>query len=83
MTHNQYELNAHTHITSEQVNITPSSESILAELGIEPTKLKSIKPRWKRTQYRAIINWLTKYKPLPEASNLEKVKGLLEGFFHL
>ena len=41
--------------------LIPSSDSVLAELGIDRTDLKSIKPRWKRTQYRAIVNWLTKY----------------------
>ncbi len=65
------------------VDITPSGESILAKLGIKPTELKSINPRWQRTQYRALINWLTKYQSQPNSSNLEKVKGYLEAFYHL
>ena len=64
-------------------NIAPSGTLILTELGIELGSLKSIKPRWKRQQYRAIINWLTQYKPSADASNLETVKGLLEAFYHL
>ncbi|KST66735.1 hypothetical protein [Mastigocoleus testarum] len=62
-----------------------SETKLLAELGIDPTELKSIKPRWKRTQYRAIVNWLTKYEGLrlENASNLEKAKGRLEAFHHL
>jgi tetratricopeptide (TPR) repeat protein len=63
--------------------LIPSSDSLLAELGIDPAELKSIKPNWKRTQYRAIINWLTRYYPENTDSNIEKVKGLLESFYHL
>ena len=68
---------------SPQTELLPPSDSVLKQLGIEPSNIKSITPRWKRTQYRAIINWLSKYKPSPEDSNLEKVKGLLEAFYHL
>ena len=62
---------------------TPSSESVLAELKVEPTFIKSIEPRWKRTHYRAVRNWLTKYTPPSEASHLEQVRGYLEAFHHL
>ena len=60
-----------------------SSESLLAELGISSTTLKVMKRGIQRTSYRAIINWLTKYDPNPNTSNLETVKGLLEAFYHL
>ncbi|MEG4272651.1 MULTISPECIES: tetratricopeptide repeat protein [unclassified Microcoleus] len=69
-------------ITNE-VNITPPGDSILSYLGIEPATVKSIKPLTKRTQYRAVINWLTKYKPATDASNLDRVRGYLEAFHHL
>lgn len=69
-------------ITNE-VNITPPGDSILSYLGIEPATVKSIKPLTKRTQYRAVINWLTKYKPVTDASNLDQVRGYLEAFHHL
>ena len=69
--------------TSEQFNITPSSDKILAKIGINSAMIKTIKQRNKRSSYRAVINWLTKYKPNPDASNLEKVRGLLEAFFHM
>ncbi len=59
------------------------SESILAELGINSATVKAIKRGIKRSSYRAVINWLTKYQPNTDASNLEKVKGLLEAFYHL
>src|SRR4028118_885317 len=63
--------------------ITPCLETFLAELGIEQATLKLITPKWKRTQYRAVINWLTKYKPATDASNLDQVRGYLEAFHHL
>lgn len=59
------------------------SELVLAKLDLDPAAIKSIKPRWKRTHYRAVINWLTKYEPQAIASNLEKVRGYLEAFHHL
>ncbi|MBD2180340.1 tetratricopeptide repeat protein [Planktothrix sp. FACHB-1355] len=43
----------------------------------------SITPKWKRTQYRAVINWLTKYKPQPDSPILEQLRGCLEAFHHL
>lgn len=64
-------------------DIIPPAALILTKLAIEPCTLKYIKPRWKRTHYRAAINWLTKYKPQPAASNLEKVRCYLEAFHHL
>lgn len=67
----------------EKVDMIPPGESILVALAIDPYTLKSIKSHWQRTQYRAVINWLTKYKSQPNASNLEKVKGYLEAFHHL
>ncbi|NEQ39306.1 MAG: tetratricopeptide repeat protein [Okeania sp. SIO3I5] len=63
--------------------ITPNGELVLREISLESETIKSIKPRWKRTQYRAVVNWLTEYKPHANASNLEKVKGYLEAFYHL
>jgi tetratricopeptide (TPR) repeat protein len=63
--------------------ITPCIETFLAEIGIEQATLKLITPKWKRTQYRAVKNWLTKYKPATDASNLDRVRGYLEAFHHL
>jgi tetratricopeptide (TPR) repeat protein len=64
-------------------DIIPTGEWVLAKLGIDPTAQKSIKPRQKRIQYRAIINWLTNYKPQPEATALEQIRGYLETLHHL
>lgn len=59
-------------------------EKILAELGINSERVKKLeRGNPKRSSYRAIFNWLTKYQPNTNASNLEKVKGLLEAFYHL
>jgi len=69
-------------ITNE-VNITPPGDSILSYLDIDPATVKSIKPLTKRTQYRAVINWIAKYKPATDASNLDRVRGYLEAFHHL
>lgn len=70
-------------MVSKYVSLTPSGESILAKLGIEASKLKSIKSKWQRTHYRAVINWLTKYQTSAAASNLDRIRGLLEAFYHL
>lgn len=64
-------------------NITITGEVVLAELGIEPSAIKSIKPRWKRTHYRAVINWLTKNNLEPEEANIRIGRGCLEAFYHL
>jgi tetratricopeptide (TPR) repeat protein len=80
---NLAELNAKDQQDRKEVDITSSDESLLAELGIDPTALKSIKPRWKRTHYRAVINWLTKYQPQPDIPNVNKGRSYLEAFYHL
>lgn len=67
----------------EIINSTSSAEPVLAKIGIDASAIKSLKPYWKRTHYRAIINWLTKYETKPDAPNLEKIRGYLEAFHHL
>ncbi|NEZ54449.1 tetratricopeptide repeat protein [Adonisia turfae] len=64
-------------------NSIAAGESLLITLGIAPEQLKAIKSHWKRTHFRAVVNWLTKYQPPTEASNLENLKGYLEAFNHL
>ncbi len=80
---NRTELDIREQKYSDKIVTIPSGDSILETLDLDTTKIKSIKPFSKRTQYRAIINWLTKYQPHVDSSNLEKVKGLLEAFYHL
>lgn len=80
---NQFELEAKTQQAPEETSITPSGEQILAQIGINLTTLKATQQGMERSCYRAVINWLTKYKPPLEASNLEKVKGYLEACYHL
>jgi tetratricopeptide (TPR) repeat protein/nucleoside phosphorylase len=83
MTNNLGEFDNREKQTHQRIDITPPGESLLAELGIDKATLKSIRPFWKRAQYRAVINWLLKYKPLPSATKLEQVRGYLEAFYHL
>ncbi|MEG4326093.1 tetratricopeptide repeat protein [Microcoleus sp. F6_B4] len=62
----------------------PGEVILTAFFDIERINIKSILPRWKRTQYRAIFNWLIKYnKPLDSINSLEIVRGILESFHHL
>lgn len=65
-------------------DLLPSSQLILTKLGVNSDTLKlSQIPHFQKVQYRAVINWLTKYKPSIEASNLEKVRGYLESCYHM
>ncbi len=70
------------HHTLQQSNCI-SGASVLEQLGIDNTSLRSLKPRWKRSHYRAVMNWLTKYSPPLDAPNIERVRGFLEAFQHL
>lgn len=67
----------------EQDKILPPANLVLAKLEIDSADIKSISPRKKRRQYRAVINWLTKYKSKVNTSNLENIRGYLEAFYHL
>lgn len=58
-------------------------EHILTQLNLNPTILKSVEPRWKRSHYRAAINWLRSYQPQQDESKLQQVLHLLEAFHHL
>ena len=69
--------------TTEEVDIIRSSDEILAAIGLNYATVRGMKPGEKRASYQAVINWLTEYQVNSNVSNLEKVKGLLETFFHL
>lgn len=61
----------------------PGEVILTAFFDIESINIKSISPMWKRTQYRAIFNWLTKYKDSPDSINsLEIVRGILQSVHH-
>jgi hypothetical protein len=64
-------------------NITLTGEGILTQLGIIPSHLKHIKNHSKRIQYRAIINWLTKYQPPQKSDALQLIQGYIETLHHL
>ncbi|MFB2877754.1 tetratricopeptide repeat protein [Floridanema aerugineum] len=66
-----------------ETNLTPDGELVLAKLGTDVNDIKRIIPRYQRMHYRAVVNWLTNYHPKPDASNLEKIRGYLEAFYHL
>jgi tetratricopeptide (TPR) repeat protein len=68
---------------NREANLIPDGEFVLAKLGIDGNYIKGITLRHRRTHYRAVITWLTKYHPQPDASNLDKVRGYLEAFYHL
>mgnify|MGYP001793163688 CR=1 FL=1 len=64
-------------------SILPPAEMILEKLEIDPKSLRSIKSVSERSQYRAVVNWLTRYSPQSESASLELVRGWLEAFHHL
>ncbi|WP_250565906.1 hypothetical protein [Adonisia turfae] len=64
----------------KEEDILPSGKTILAELEIEQLTVRNIKPRSKRTHYRAILNWIVYYRTSSSSSNIGYVKGLLEIF---
>ena len=71
--------NKKTNIIEQQTapkELLPSAQSILEKLSIDPSNIKFIKPKEKRSNYIAILNWLTEYKANSNAPNLEKIKGL-------
>ena len=67
---------------SQQRSKFPSSESVLADMGLDSATVKSIKPRVKRAQYRAVINWLTQYKP-EDDSVIAQLRCYIEALYHL
>lgn len=64
-------------------NLIPDGKTILEILKIDPNMITDIAPTWKRAEYRAVIQWVTKYESSPDDSNLNKVKGLIEASYHL
>lgn len=44
--------------------------------------LKQDESTWETAERKAADQWLTAYQPAPDASNLEKVRGYLEAFYH-
>ncbi|NJM99826.1 MAG: tetratricopeptide repeat protein [Phormidesmis sp. RL_2_1] len=65
------------------VPLTPSPLPVLNQLGIDPARIRNMPPGSRRSRCRAIVNWLTQHRLPPQASNLEKVKGFIEAFYHL
>lgn len=76
------ELEAKEQQTS-QGEILPPVEFVLERLDIDSKAIKSIKPRWQRSHYRAVLNWISEYKPQPDASSREQIRGYIEALHHL
>jgi len=65
-------------------NLTPSGDEVLEQLGINPHNLRAQFPtREQRLQYRAVVQWLTDYKPKSDADNLDKVRHYTESLHYL
>ena len=65
-------------------SILHSDSLLLDKLRIRKKALRNSKlPQRQRVQYRAANNWISLYNPLPDASNLDKVRGYLEACHHL
>jgi tetratricopeptide (TPR) repeat protein len=60
-------------------NLANSMEPVLLSLKINMQGVAISQ----RAHYRAILNWLSKHKPSPDATNLEQVRGYLETCYHL
>jgi hypothetical protein len=68
----------------ETDNLTQAGQSILSYLQIDAPdgRLNGISHA-ERANYQAVKNWLTKYRPQEDKTNLDQIKGLLESFYHL
>ncbi|MBT9317969.1 hypothetical protein [Leptothoe spongobia] len=84
-------MKSNTHLSKAQVHevlsseahadITVSGKEFLSNLNLD--KYNNTSKSKKRANWRAIKNWLGKYRPLSESSNLERIRGYLEAFHHL
>jgi tetratricopeptide (TPR) repeat protein len=55
----------------------------LEEIGLEEIFSGSQSSFVGRMHYCAVVNWLTKYQPESSSTNIERVRGYLEAFYHL
>lgn len=62
------------------ISSTEKRRSLPIGLGLEEIIPSSLR---ERTHYFAIINWLTKYQPNQNSTNIDQVRGYLEAFYHL
>ena len=63
--------------------ILPPPSVILEKLSLSPSSDKKGKSPFERSQYRAITNWITRYRAKENSTNLAKVESLLQAFTHL
>lgn len=77
-------MNSQGKMILETDNLAQAGQAILSHLGLSAADGRyALASRADRANYRAVKNWLTKYQPKAEATNLEQTKGLLESFHHL
>jgi tetratricopeptide (TPR) repeat protein len=74
----------HCQNLSRQVSLAHFGSQLLCELNID-LNVQNVAEfsRQERVHYRAVKNWLGKYKPEASAPKLEQVRGYLEAFHHL
>ncbi|MGC1527091.1 MAG: tetratricopeptide repeat protein [Phormidesmis sp.] len=63
--------------------LLPEALAVLTQLGILPKYIRQMPPGHRRTQCRALINWLTRYRPPQNSNNLTQVKGYIQAAQHL
>jgi tetratricopeptide (TPR) repeat protein len=69
--------------TSRVYDFRSVSSELWQKIALDITTNHCNHSSWERVNYRAVKNWLTKYIPSSNASNLEEVRGFLESSYHL
>ncbi|MEG3845404.1 tetratricopeptide repeat protein [Microcoleus sp. herbarium19] len=69
-------------LDSQHSNFKISGQRLLSEIGSSLNRLHNVSSQ-NRAHCRAIRNWLSKYNPASNVSNINKVLGYLEAFYHL
>lgn len=77
-------MNSQGEMILETDDLAQAGQAILSHLGIfDAAGQYKLASHAERANYKAVKNWLTKYQPKAEATNLEQTKGFLESFHHL
>ena len=74
-------MDAKNTIFIDESSTCSSNEKLWAEIETKLSNTKGISSRIFAAHQRAVRNWLTRYQS--KGSNLEKVRGYLEAFYHL
>jgi tetratricopeptide (TPR) repeat protein len=83
MTSHFAEIDFKTQQGVEELDFTAPGQLVLANLNIDSALAESTEiSLWELSNYSAVEWWLADYKPKPSDTNLEKVRGYLEAFYH-